>query len=186
MKEITCAVVSPGLPSWVCSLSWTLSAELLEGGAEEGRAPPAGAAGVGRGGLAAMAGLAGRLPMGRSETEGFGWRGRGRSGWMRSSALKGCLGSVEYRSWEREQITRRHFVELCSETRWDRCSGSWWLKDRNCGTAAESFVCPVVTGLETLGGLCYTHTATAHSSNQGSCWCHWLFPMTHLMWLWYF
>lgn len=99
---ITCAVVSPGLPSWVCSLSWTLSAELLEGEAEEGCAPPARAAGVGRGGLAAMAGLGGRLPMGRSETEGFGWRGRGRSGWMRSSALKGCLGSARYRRWERE------------------------------------------------------------------------------------
>ena len=45
----------------------------LEGGAEEGRAPPtAGAVGVGRGGLAATAGLGGRGPMGRSGRAGFG------------------------------------------------------------------------------------------------------------------
>lgn len=67
-------MASSGLPSIVCALSWTLPAELLEGGAEEGRAPPppAGEAGVGRGGLAAMAGLGGKGPMGRSGTVGFG------------------------------------------------------------------------------------------------------------------
>ncbi len=56
----------------MCALSWILSAELLDGGAEKGRAPPpAGAVGVGRGGLAAMAGLGGRGPMGRSGKAGF-------------------------------------------------------------------------------------------------------------------
>lgn len=47
--------------------------ELLEGGAEEGRAPPT-AARVERGGLAEMAGLGGRGPIGRSGRAGFGGR----------------------------------------------------------------------------------------------------------------
>lgn len=68
-----CARLSAGLPSCVYALSCTPSTELLEGGAEEGRAPPtAGAVGVGRGGLAATAGLGGRGPMGRSGRAGFG------------------------------------------------------------------------------------------------------------------
>lgn len=70
---ITCVRLSAVLPSCVCALSWTPPAELLEGGAEEGRAPPpAGPAGVGMGGLAATAGLGGRGPTGRSGTAGFG------------------------------------------------------------------------------------------------------------------
>lgn len=91
---ITCDVVSSGLPSWVCGLSWTLSAELLEGGAEEGRIPPpAGAAGLGTGGLAAMAGLGGKGPVGRFGRAGF--KCRGGCGWNESSALIGYLGSAE-------------------------------------------------------------------------------------------
>lgn len=106
---ITCAVGSPGLPSWVCGLNWTLSAEVLEGGAEEGRTPPpAGAAGLGRGGLAAMAGLGGRGPAGRLGRAGFRWRGA--YGWMGSTALIGCLGSAGNRERFRlvQSVSKKH------------------------------------------------------------------------------
>lgn len=116
---ITCALVSPGRWLWVCALSWTLSAELLEGGAEEGRGPPpAGAAGVGRGGLAAMAGLGGRGPIGRSGRAGLGWmRGSSRMG---SNALIGCLGSAGYRVWKHKWITGKYcgYLRLESPNQW--------------------------------------------------------------------
>lgn len=89
MKYITCLVVSSGLPS--CFPPSSSSTGLLEGGAEEGRAPPA-AARVERGGLAEMAGLGGRGPIGRSGRAGFGGRrGSGRTG---CRDLIGCLGSA--------------------------------------------------------------------------------------------
>lgn len=85
----TCSV-SSGLPSWALALRWLRSAELLE--AAEG-------AGVGMGGLAMMAGLGGRGPMGRTERLGLERRGM-------SGALRGFLGSAG-NGWKEKWISIR-------------------------------------------------------------------------------
>lgn len=72
MRRITCVVVSLKLPTGGCNLSWTFSADVLEKGAEKGNSPPpVEAAGLGRRGFAAMAGLGGKGPAGRLGRAGF-------------------------------------------------------------------------------------------------------------------